>query len=365
MVIAKWMSGAKQISTISVKTKSDVFRLHFTMRKILVESGNNITVDIINTALGNNVVVTEGLLDLCKRIYNESRIYDLPWSKDMASFSQFTKVHGPMSAKTGNKVPGVYILWIAATNDSYVGQSIRLSLRIKQHIYLTSTSTKFVLEVLKTDKSGKVQTCIVDDKTEQMLLREHGVPLASFLDILEQYIILLIQPTLNKLYVVRHGGVLCDRSIDSGGHPLSRRLYIYKIVQKCLLQATLIYELPTIGSLGRLLGINPDFVRDILKRDGFIRDSIYCTTTPLENVTTSLMKETTFIKYFKQVIDMPHRSSPKALYMVDVLTNEKKGPYPSATYISKYVLPNADRISLKPNRSSPYRGRYYFEYVEN
>lgn len=59
----------------------------------------------------------------------------------------------------------------------------------------------------KKSKGGKVQICIVDKNTIGLLLK-HDISINYFLCILKQYIILLVQPNLNKLLVVREKDVV-------------------------------------------------------------------------------------------------------------------------------------------------------------
>lgn len=67
-----------------------------------------------------------------------------------------------------------------------------------------------ILSTLKETQGGKHETCIVNEDTKDMLQTQHSISISislrDFKNILEQYIILLLRPTLNKLIVVRDGG---------------------------------------------------------------------------------------------------------------------------------------------------------------
>lgn len=158
-----------------------------------------------NTALGLNIV-TQPLLDLCKSLYDRRGTCNLPWSQAMSSFSPFTKVHGPMFNSENCKVYRAYILLLNETKDFYVGQSVSLSLRIRNHLHIGSKSTRFVLKTLEYTQDGKVQTCIVTEDALD-ILNKLGITHSNFLNILEQYVLLLTQPTLNEMFLIRTGGV--------------------------------------------------------------------------------------------------------------------------------------------------------------
>lgn len=63
-------------------------------------------------------------------------------------------------------------------------------------------------------------------------------------------------------------------------------------------------------------------------------------------------------------MEMPYEHSPRQLYIVDVITGERKGPYPSGSYISKNILIGGAVKCFKPGRKKPYKGRYFFEDVD-
>lgn len=280
----------------------------------------------------------------------------------MKDYSQFVKDNGPVSFGPV-KIPGIYILHIPYTNDRYVGQSINLGLRIRSHLHMTSKSTKFVLQSLKVTKEGSVTTCIVSEDILNILTTSHHINIENFLDILEQYVILLVKPTLNKLSLVRHGGVTSSYSNRILKHPHRLPLYVYKIVSRSPLEKVLIYEFPTIGSLGKLLDMNPDFGRSILKSGGFFRDTVYLTTIPPTEIDKQeVLSETEFVKFFIEIINKSYRSAAKPVYLINAITKEKTGPYPSVTYVCNNVVIGASRKYIRVNRQTPYRG-FFMKYV--
>jgi hypothetical protein len=199
-------------------------------------------------------------------------VYSIPWSKNSIDFTTYKHVHGSASCKRDNQVGGISILYIDTT-DTYVGQSVNLRRRINDHLQGTVTTTKIVLGIMKEKISGTIETCVVDKYMRTFLLKEHNINFSDFLDILEQYLILRTQPTLNKLYVVRHGGNLNFNGIST----LRRPLYIYKVVDEYV--KVLLYVFENIDAAGTMLGISPTFFHTILNRNGFFRGVLYCTTT--------------------------------------------------------------------------------------
>lgn len=173
-------------------------------------------------------IATEDLLKLCNEIYLQRKTYDLPWSQKIKDVGRFTKDNGPLSYGKV-KVPGVYILFLPDESHTYVGQSVNLALRIRTHLSMSSKSvTKMALSKLKETQTGQVQTCIVDKETVDILVTKYSTTLSDFLLILEQYIILLTAPSLNKLSVVTDRGHLSyqDRVL---ANPMRHPLFIYKV----------------------------------------------------------------------------------------------------------------------------------------
>lgn len=329
---------------------------------MIENSKEGISVELMNSALGKNIVTNE-IIDLCKNIYSKSNVYNLPWSTKGKDAIQFAKDNGSVSFSSV-KVPGVYIIHMPHTKDTYVGQSINIGVRIRAHLQMASISTKYVLDTLKASKEGSVQTCIIDKSTLDIIDNIHNITLADFLDILEQYLILLVQPTLNKMFLVRHGGVTSPYSNRILKHPNRLPLYVYKVQSKSSIEKVLIYKFPTVGSLGKLLNLNPDFGRSILKGNGLFRDMIYLTTiTPTDvNDNKHLITETEFVQFFKKALDKSYPSASKPVYLINAVTNEKTGPYPSITHVCNHVLIGASRKYLKTDRLKPYHG-FFVEYV--
>lgn len=46
------------------------------------------------------------------------------------------------------------------------------------------------------------------------------------------------------------------------------------------------------------------------------------------------------------------------IFLIDVTTNERKGPFPFATYICKNILLGGDRSVFVTSRIIPYRGYF-------
>ena len=265
-------------------------------------------------------------------------------------------MHGSPYCNKVNQVKGVYIISMS-DNITYVGQSLRLSTRIKEHLLFKVESTKEELQKLVDTSDGSVQTVIVTKDLQNELINNHDITVASFLDLLEQYIIFHTIPTLNKLYVVRRGGNLNPGRINPLAHPL----YIYKIVEGS--PDTLVYSFSSIAGAGLLVGKSNRFFNKILKGGGILRNTLYCTTTILPNVDSDIITEQSFFGYFQEVIKIPHLATPKSIYVIDVTTNERTGPFKSARFISENVIKGANKDAIKPNRKTPYKGLYIFEYV--
>lgn len=235
LIAAKWINKVvnKYYSTWKQELPIILRIGYHLQKKMIIDNNNNITVDIMNTALDKNIV-TESLLNLCKNIFDKRETYDLPWSPKIRDAKRFAENNGPVSYGPV-KVPGVYILHVPdiELTHSYVGQSVNLGVRIRNHLHLTSKSTITIIKTLKQTQKGSVETCIINNDTVHLLTTKHGISINDFLNILEQYVILVTMPSLNTLYLIRDFGVSSPCEGDRALRHTNRQpLYIYRVLKE-------------------------------------------------------------------------------------------------------------------------------------
>lgn len=139
--------------------------------------------------------------------------------------------------------------------ENYVGQAKLLTVRIRQHLTGKYKGTADFINRLLTSDKEKITIFVVTSE----YLDKTGMAQSDFFSILEQYIILIIQPCITKTFVVRKGDdISTSKSYNSiaQAHPYSAPVYFYKLKEpKSLKDTTLIHKLPAKGTLGALLGI--------------------------------------------------------------------------------------------------------------
>jgi hypothetical protein len=96
-------------------------------------------------------------------------------------------------------VSGCYHIFGLGVTDSYVGQAKHLGYRVKSHIKGKTSSVKNLCDIL--GKRGLVNLYIVSKDIDI----PKGLTFFQFITVLEQYLFLIIKPSLNKLYIAQPG----------------------------------------------------------------------------------------------------------------------------------------------------------------
>lgn len=330
---------------------------------------------MLDNCLGYKIItVKQWHVDLCETLFQSRKLYIMapPSSEQYNAFVTECKKYS-----VDNKLSGVYTLINKNSGESYVGQSINILNRIRAHLtYRSITTSSFVKSAFNSnDFSGTIELCVI---TPEVLFKiaGHNNSLSFFLDVLEQYIMLKTMPSVNKLLVVRHGGNL--RTFASVAkrnkailtryklHPHSQLLYIYKLQKSRNLQGvTLIFTTSTLSKLGILLEMpsRGAWAHTVIQNGGFIRDTVYITITPLPNSDILLLSQEEFVHFIKSLLKSFRNRTRNNIYLINMNTNKRIGPFPSAMYICEHVIPGGNRRAINPSRIKPYRG-YFIEFED-
>lgn len=144
----------------------------------------------------------------------------------------FSSAAGPDNAQ-GKGTPGCYLL--ASSNfmelelipgmqsPCYVGHSIRLGKRVKEHAKGLEITTRSFLDKLGTD--AHVFLFIITDDIKDKL---NGLPLKEFICVLEQYLFMHYFPSVNRSKVATAGVLHSPQAIAKMREKNGQAIYIYQ-----------------------------------------------------------------------------------------------------------------------------------------
>lgn len=212
----------------------------------LIENKAKPTVKNMKAALEDDVpsdFITEGVLNLCKNIYNNPLDFMLP-KPHTKHVTPFSKVVGP-SYDSNHKMSGCYLLYDPSKTGSYVGQSIRLGRRVRSHAAGNEKSSMILLSSFSDDARVKIYT--VKDLPS-------NIDLSVFLTTLEQYLFFVIRPTHNNFLIASSG--FYNKESDKFCHTkaVGKPLYVY-----CLTQGKhyLLHVFDSTAAITSLINIGP------------------------------------------------------------------------------------------------------------
>ncbi|RYE12148.1 MAG: hypothetical protein EOP34_11370, partial [Rickettsiales bacterium] len=172
-----------------------LFRRSKQIKEQLLFRKNSTAIDIelMNFALGYDLTKKQFLL--CQSLLAEKRenkfTFSFPKNKE-----DFTNIKmllpSDIDQKEGKKtttLPGVYLI-NDNEGDRYVGHSIRLTQRLQEHIIRKNRNTI---------------DFIVSNRVVERL-NNYNLEIKKLLIIMEQYLIIKSQPTVNRTYIALQGG---------------------------------------------------------------------------------------------------------------------------------------------------------------
>lgn len=216
---------------IGAQGKADYFRRHTTVEN-QIKAQVKPTVENITSALGFPVgLITSGHLTLCAEIISNPLKFVLP-RVNTEHVAPFSAVAGPDNTK-GNGTPGCYLLADSSYMDQplspgsksfcYIGQSIRLGKRVKEHAKGLEVATSSFLSSL--GDSATAYLFIVTDEIQTQL---NGLSMKEFLCVLEQYMFMHFYPSVNRSLVATAGVLHSPEALENLRKANGNEVHIYE-----------------------------------------------------------------------------------------------------------------------------------------
>ncbi|CEG19382.1 GIY-YIG nuclease superfamily [Ceraceosorus bombacis] len=326
--------------------KAQAYRNNFEI-KALIDANPNTSIatpDNINKYL-NTKVVTPDMLEHCQSMYDNAKSYPVPWVKSESK--EFINDNGPLYWEQGIE-PHHAVYHITIAGDDYIGQTSHSGRRVKEHLTPSKGKEKFYVH--KKAKLGFVTICLITPKDTI------GLDIQLFKNILEQYLILALRPTVNGILVVQRGGDTTNPTTVKAQHALSVTYYVYH-------NGTLIFVSKTQRELSGLLGKNPIFMANLKKKASHTINDVTLTRTPLVDAPESLMAPNDFAQFIAERSKKVYsKYNPRQIIVIDTVTGERTGPFSTRMATAKSIGTNSTR-PIQENRRTPYQGRYYFEFI--
>lgn len=296
----------------------------------------------------SSTIVTKEVLNLCAAV--ETKLFDMPVPHS-SYVNIFSKEVSSENSKI--KIPGCYYIFnIDNVNlGTYVGQSINLGKRVKDHAKGTQKSTK---DLVKSDNC-KVLIYYID-----IIILPPYINLKIFLSILEQYLFFIHKPTKNISIIASAGysnlSTINQKHIDKVG----KFVYVYWFFNN---KYYFLHSYATISSISFAFNISRKWGTNIISRGGFFREQLYLSTTLINNSLPLSISEPQLIILFNWLtLQKSFKSINCNCIKVLNIQDNSMSFYINATDTAKAL--NCDITSIYPNRDKPLKKKYFFFYVD-
>lgn len=307
--------------------------------------------DIIAEVLDINKPITQDHMNLCKDIIDDSIKLPLP-VPNTEHVLPFSNAVGPENTSDPNKIKsGCYKLYIPDTDICYVGHSVHLGFRIKDHAKGHDKTTGIWAKEQTTNIW--VQVYIVP-KTNLF-----GLQLKEFLCVLEQYLFYLERPTINKVLVATAGVLQSEETILKLRQDNGTETYAYHNTPEGL---KLIHVFPSRGMIGPIFGYDRLWIKSLNRYGGQFRNTLLFSSTMLPDATINLLDIADIIAIHDDAILTKSRQLWKGVKVTDMKTTPVTVTlYPSVAAASKAL--SADKSVFKANRKTLYKKQYKIELI--
>lgn len=235
------------------------------------------------------------------------------------------------------------------TSDCYIGHSLRLGKRVKEHAKTLESNTASFLEKLG-DNAG-VFLFVVTPEVKSKL---NGLPLKEFLCVLEQYLFMYYFPAINRSQVATAGVLQSPQAVAKLRAKIGDVVHIYTGDKKdSSVPLVLVYSYPSAGFASTdLLGYERLGVRNILRRGGWYRDRLFFSKSLLPHAKENLM----LLEDLKSLVnDIKRSPGPAVVEVLDTHTGEVlffEAKNKAAAYLG------CNREAIRKGRSNLYKQRY-------
>jgi GIY-YIG catalytic domain len=336
----------------STKTfdRGDYFRRN-ALVKSYIQQGLSPNATIISEVLDIKKPITNDHIELCKSIINNSVLLELPVPYS-PYVSQFTSIVGPENTTNPDKiVSGCYKISSTKTNQSYVGHSIHLGKRIKDHAKGNDKTTGSWIKYQQPN-TLQVQVYIVQG------IYFLGLDLKEFLCVLEQYLFLLENPNINKVLVATAGVLHSEESFLNLRKLTGTETFVYHKTSDGL---TLVHSFPSRGMVGPVFGYNRLWVKGLDRYDGSFRDTLIFSDTLDPDVNVNLLELPDLIAIHDDALVNRGRKLWVEVKVTNTITGEVF-IFPNINVAAKAL--KADKSVFRNGRNKPYRNIYLIELVD-
>lgn len=193
-------------------------------------------------------VITQEVLDLCHSLFTENGIdTELP-VPNSSYVKKFTEIAGPENNKTTRRVSGCYLLYSPFLEGSYIGHSIVLGKRVKDHAKAKDSTTSLLVKSF--DKKGRLTIWKVIPET----LPKY-ISLQEFLVVFEQFLFFSVRPTCNKSLIATPGITHSPDSFIKHMQKIGKPLFVYLYIpsKSCYY---LLHTFQNTSAFSHLLNVN-------------------------------------------------------------------------------------------------------------
>nr|YP_007475398.1 hypothetical protein H911_mgp06 [Microbotryum lychnidis-dioicae]AGE14612.1 hypothetical protein [Microbotryum lychnidis-dioicae] len=309
------------------------------------------SVENISEVLNIKTPITQEHLNLCQKIVENSFSVPLPTPRTGA-MGIFSQQVGPENTKDPKKiVSGCYKLFLPGIDESYVGQSINLNRRVKDHAKRTDGESTNKWIALNRDKIY-VQIYVLP-----VGLDLRGMERVEFLSVLEQYLFYTEAPTVNKVFVATRGVLHSDKDLLKFREKRGTKTYVY---HKKPEGEVLVYVFESQGMVGPIFGFGSRWVLSLKRFSSTFRDTLVFKDShdpkiPVERIALEDLKA-----LINNTIKFGSKKRWVPIRVTDTLaTPPNVVEYPSIT-AAKAVLNCDDSVFIR-NRNRLYKRRYKIE----
>lgn len=236
------------------------------------------------------------------------------------------------------------------TLQSYIGHSVNLNRRVKDHAKGQDKTTGVWIQ-------ERWEYIWVDIYVVPITSNLDGLTLSEFLCVLEQYLFYLYNPTINKVVVATPGVLQTPETLAKLRELNGSETYVYHKTSDGL---TLVHVFPSQRSVGAMLGVSPKFLNRVNRFNNGYRDTLYFYNYKDPNLPINIIPLESLIDIFKAATETGSQQRWKAVIVTDMSTTPPTVTKYRSISDARAVL-GGDKSVYVPNRTKLYRRRYKIE----
>ena len=265
--------------------------------------------------------VTDEHISLCEEMTSNPIVLSLP-VPNTEHVLPFAAVAGPENSKDpAKRTPGCYLIKPKGDDNmsnSYVGQSVHTGNRVKDHANGKDPRTAKFVESMQGN--GEVQLFLLTPEVLSKL--PEGLTLTQFLCVLEQYLFFKYRPCINAAFVAKPGIPWTEQAIAQHRAATGEPVYIYRSIESDQAsELELVYTADSMGHVSELFGYERTWLKNVMKRGGWYRQSVFFSKVPLDETLDCHMSQEDLCKYVAELKSLPQRTGGNmAVCVLDTTT---------------------------------------------